>query len=52
MRKNDFSDVFDFSKKRETILCAFINAHVSHLLIFEIDFLSMSFIFSTTVVKC
>ena len=52
MRKNDFSDVSDFSKKRETILCAFVNAHVLHLLIFEIDSLLMNFISSTTVVKC
>ena len=38
MRKNDFSDVFDLSKKRETILYAFANAHISHLLILKIDF--------------
>ena len=36
--KNNFSDVSDFSKKYEIILCAFANVYSSHLWISETDF--------------
>ena len=52
MRKNDFSDIFDFVMKRETILCVLKNAHSLHLLILRIGLLSISFNSSTAVVKC
>ena len=38
MQKNNFFEVFNFSRKRETILYVFANAHLSHLLILRIDF--------------
>ena len=49
IQKNNLSDVFNFAKNQEINLCAFVKAHILHLLILKTVLLiaSIIIIFST-----